>query len=130
MESNLSIREINFVKFCDNIEITTDNEVYIFNVVWVKEKGFYLQDEDELLISRLSLLDSKLSIYYANGEIKELNEKIMTINIDDYRFRRKYITGIEGTFLKFSEEMAIKYNLDKELAYPPLSQPYTRKKTK
>lgn len=112
----LNNKEVSFIKFCDYVELTTNNDdVYSFNIVWIKSNKFYLQGEDERLIKELQITDSRLLIYYLNGEVDEI-ENIKEINVFDYRFRRKYFFGIEGTFLSYTEDMAIKYNLDKNLS--------------
>ena len=112
----LNNKEVSFIKFCDYVELTTNNDdVYSFNIVWIKSNKFYLQGEDERLIKELQIINSRLLIYYLNGEVDEI-ENIKEINVFDYRFRRKYFFGIEGTFLSYTEDMAIKYNLDKNLS--------------
>ncbi|MBQ8192993.1 MAG: hypothetical protein IJZ46_02865 [Bacilli bacterium] len=112
----LNNKEVSFIKFCDYVELTNNNDdVYSFNIVWIKSNKFYLQGEDERLIKELQIINSRLLIYYLNGEVDEI-ENIKEINVFDYRFRRKYFFGIEGTFLSYTEDMAIKYNLDKNLS--------------
>lgn len=130
MKFHFSDKEINFIQFCDNIEITTENdEVYIYNIAWTKNNRICLQYEDEPLIRELNFRDSKMTIHYVNGEIKEI-ENIKTITIDDNRFRRKYLFNIEGTLIKYTEDMAIKYNLDKELSYAIPNNTHIKKRTK
>ena len=105
----LNNKEVSFIKFCDYVELTTNNDdVYSFNIVWIKSNKFYLQGEDERLIKELQIVNSRLLIYYLNGEVDEI-ENIKEINVFDYRFRRKYFFGIEGTFLSYTGDMAIKY---------------------
>jgi len=130
MKLTFNNKEIYFIKFCDYIEVITDNNTYIFNIVWTKENDLCLQYEDELLIRELKLSKDKLTINYINGEIKELEEEIKKININDQRFRRKYPFNIEGSLLKYTEDMAIKYNLDKELSYATLCHIHIKKRTK
>lgn len=129
MKFSFDDNEVNLIQFCDYIEIETKDDVYIFNLVCTKDNKLYLQYENESLIKELTLLNSKILIFYVNGDIKEINE-IKNIYIDDHRFRRKYFLNIEGTFLKYTEDMAVKYNLDKELAFATLSHTYIRKKNR
>ena len=121
----LNNKEVSFIKFCDYVEITksVSSKYTRSKVRKAMPKGFeyiidellYLQGEDERLIKELQIINSRLLIYYLNGEVGEI-ENIKEINVFDYRFRRKYFFGIEGTFLSYTEDMAIKYNLDKNLS--------------
>lgn len=130
MEFKFNKNDMNFIQFCDYIEVTTiDDNVYIFNVARNKYAGLLLLYEDDYPIKEISLTDSKLTIHYINGEAKIIHEEVKNINIDDYRFRRKYLISIEGTLLKYTEDMAIKYNLDKELSHTSLMQSYVKKRT-
>lgn len=115
MKFYLYDKEIDSIKFCDYIEITTqEDNKYIYNIAWDKTQHFCLQFETEPLIRELAVKDSKLIIYYTNGELEIFDEELISIDICCLNYQRRRL--VEGHLLKYDKSMAEKFNLDESLA--------------
>lgn len=104
--------------FYDNVLINYENgDERVYNVV-TKDDKFFLRTEDEPLIEKITIEDSKLVTYYDECIFKRSIYDISNINIEQKTIQKKYPGfTIEGTLLVYDSEMAEKYNLDDELAY-------------
>lgn len=104
--------------FYDNVLINYENgDERVYNVV-TKDNKFFLRTEDEPLIEKITIEDSKLVTYYDECIFKRSIYNILNINIEEKTIQKKYPGfTIEGTLLVYDSEMAEKYNLDDELAY-------------
>lgn len=102
------------IKFCDHIEIIDEKyNFHLFNAMYTKDFGICLiDDENERLVDKLSLINSRIIIYYIDGDIVLLPNAIYEINIYDDRFRKRFNSSLQGSLLKYNLEMANKYNLD------------------
>ena len=115
MKFYLYDKEIDSIKFCDYIEVTTkEDNKYIYNITWDKTEHFCLQLDDEPLIREITIKDSKLIIYYTDGDLDVLNEEVTSIDIYCLNYRRRCL--IEGHLLKYDTNMAKKFNLDESQA--------------
>lgn len=104
--------------FSDYIEVLTETyNIIIYSPIYSNRIGLYLGSENEKPIKEISLIDSKLTIHYLDGQKKRLEDKIMSIRIDGTFFKRKMKISIEGNLLKYSTNDAILYNLDINKAY-------------
>lgn len=107
------------ISFSDNINILTNGyDSIIFNPVYSDVLGIYLYSDGEKPIKYITLDNSIVTLYYLDGDFKVLNTPIMSIEVDEYRFKRRMKTGINGNLLKYSNEDAILYNLDMTMAFP------------
>lgn len=104
--------------FSDYIEVLTETyNIIIYSPIYSNRIGLYLGSENEKPIKEISLINSKLTIHYLDGQKKRLEDKIMSIRIDGTFFKRKMKISIEGNLLKYSTNDAILYNLDINKAY-------------
>lgn len=104
--------------FYDNVLISYQNgDEKIYNVV-SKDKNFFLRTEDEPLIEKISIEESKLVTYYNECVFKKSIYDIVNIDVEQQNIQKKYPGfTIEGTLLVYDSEMAEKYNLDEDLAH-------------
>ena len=87
MEINLNNSEIKFYDYIEVLDINDD--CYIYNVFYSKQYGLCLMTEDEPLIKFLHLINSKITSYYVNGEVKTIHTEIKYIKSVRWRNRKK-----------------------------------------
>jgi len=87
-------------------------ETITYSPVYSDVLGIYLRDEAERVIRELTLVDSKLTVHYSDGEDIALESDVMFIMIDDRRFRRRTNVSLSGFLFKYDIEDAMLYNLD------------------
>lgn len=106
------------IMFSDSIDIIYENDtVEVYNVIYNKDKGFYLRSEEDNYIKRLHIQDGLLLAYYSDNMFRKSVMKIKNVIIEDGSLT-KNAPGfyIEGNLLTYNEEMARRYSLDEELA--------------
>ncbi len=106
------------IMFSDSIDIIYENDtVEVYNVIYNKDKGFYLRSEEDNYIKRLHIQDGLLLTHYSDNMFRKSVMKIKNVIIEDGSLT-KNAPGfyIEGNLLTYNEEMARKYSLDEELA--------------
>ena len=106
------------IMFSDSIDITYENDtVEVYNVIYNKDKGFYLRSEEDDFILRLHIQDGLLLAYYSDNIFRKSVMRIKNVIIEDGSLT-KNAPGfyIEGNLLTYNEEMARRYSLDEELA--------------
>lgn len=104
--------------FSDSIEVVMDkDDVMLYTPIYSKELGLYLYNEEEYPIKEIYLVNSKLTIHYLNGIIRQLEGTVLSITVDDKLFKRRMKTGIEGNLLKYDYDDALFYDLDVKKAY-------------
>lgn len=104
--------------FSDSIDIIYENDtVEVYNVIYNKDKGFYLRSEEDDYILRLHIQDGLLLTHYSDNIFRKSVMRIKNVIIEDGSLA-KNAPGfyIEGNLLTYNEEMARKYSLDEELA--------------
>ena len=106
------------IMFSDSIDIIYENDtVEVYNVIYNKDKGFYLRSEEDNYIKRLHIQDGLLLTHYSDNMFRKSVMKIKNVIIEDGSLT-KNAPGfyIEGNLLTYNEEMARRYSLDEELA--------------
>lgn len=106
------------IMFSDSIDIIYENDtVEVYNVIYNKDKGFYLRSEEDDYILRLHIQDGLLLTHYSDNIFRKSVMRIKNVIIEDGSLT-KNAPGfyIEGNLLTYNEEMARKYSLDEELA--------------
>lgn len=106
------------IMFSDSIAIIYENDtVEVYNVIYNKDKGFYLRSEEDNYIKRLHIQDGLLLTHYSDNMFRKSVMKIKNVIIEDGSLT-KNAPGfyIEGNLLTYNEEMARRYSLDEELA--------------
>ena len=106
------------IMFLDSIDIIYENDtVEVYNVIYNKDKGFYLRSEEDNYIKRLHIQDGLLLTHYSDNMFRKSVMKIKNVIIEDGSLT-KNAPGfyIEGNLLTYNEEMARRYSLDEELA--------------
>lgn len=106
------------IMFSDSINIIYENDtVEVYNVIYNKDKGFYLRSEEDDFILRLHIQDGLLLAYYSDNIFRKSVMRIKNVIIEDGSLA-KNAPGfyIEGNLLTYNEEMARRYSLDEELA--------------
>lgn len=106
------------IMFSDSIDIIYENDtVEVYNVIYNKDKGFYLRSEEDDFILRLHIQDGLLLAYYSDNIFRKSVMRIKNVIIEDGSLT-KNAPGfyIEGNLLTYNEEMARRYSLDEELA--------------
>ncbi len=104
--------------FTDSIEVLMDNYDFIlFTPVYSMELGLYLSTEDDKPIKQIVLLNSKLTVYYVDGMIRQSQNSVLSILVDDKFFKRRIKTGILGDLFKYSYDDATFYGLDVSKAF-------------
>ena len=106
------------IMFSDSIDIIYENDtVEVYNVIYNKDKGFYLRSEEDNYIKRLHIQDGLLLTHYSDNMFRKSVMKIKNVIIEDGSLT-KNAPGfyIEGNLLTYNEEMAKRYSLDEELA--------------
>ena len=107
------------IHFSDYINILTSNyDSIIFNPVYSKVLGVHLYCEGESPIKCIMLDDSIVNVFYLDGSVKTLEGKVLSIDVDDNRFKRRMKMGINGNLLKYSSDDAKYYKLDMSKAFP------------
>jgi len=108
----------NVFLFSDCIEFVTDKcDMFLYNPAYSEELGLYLYSEDDLPIRYISLIKSKMFIYYTNGAIKCLEGMLRSVNVSDFTFNRRVKCGILGELLKYDYDSAVMYKLDVTKAF-------------
>lgn len=106
------------IMFSDSIDIIYENDtVEVYNVIYNKDKGFYLRSEEDNYIKRLHIQDGLLLTHYSDNMFRKSVMRIKNVIIEDGSLT-KNAPGfyIEGNLLTYNEEMARRYSLDEELA--------------
>ena len=104
--------------FSDCIEIVTDKyDMMLYTPAYSKELGLYLYSEDDMPIQYISLIKSKMFIFYLNGMIKQFDGIIRSINVSDKLFSRRIKNGILGELLKYDYDSSVMYELDNSKAF-------------
>ena len=104
--------------FSDCIEVVTDEyDSVLYNPVYSEKFGLYLYSEDDMPIKYLSLIKSKMFIFYLNGTIKQFDATIISINVSDELFSRRIKSGILGELLKYDYDSSVIYDLDNAKAF-------------
>lgn len=128
---NIKLNENSEIHFSDYVEIVAINDdSLIFSLYYSKNTGFCLLVEDidsyeennHKKISELTILDDLIKVVDINGEESYLNIRIKDVNV--YNGNKR---NIEGNLLKYNNEIAEKYNLNKEFAYDNIKN---KKRTK
>ena len=107
------------VHFSDHISILTyEYDSIVFNPVYSENVGVFLYSEGEKPIKYITLNDSIITLYYLDGDTKSLEGTILSVDVEDIRFKRRMKISINGNLLKYSKEDAIYYDLDMTKAFP------------
>lgn len=108
----------NEFRFSDCIEIVTDKyDMMLYTPAYSEELGLYLYSEEDTPIKYISLIKSKMFIYYTNGTIKQFDGILRSINVSDITFNRRVKCGILGELLKYDYDSAVMYELDVTKAF-------------
>lgn len=119
MEKTINLSDTKEVKFNDNIEVTffgDDIESTIYNITYNSNEGFGLKSEEDGFVKHLIIDDTRLMLYYPDGNTVTKDKKVRTIKVNDQRFKKNAIYPVEGRLLLYNGKMAQLYNLDSEAA--------------
>ena len=107
------------VHFSDYINILTNEyNSMVYNPVYSELVGVYLCSDNDKPIKFITLNNSILTLYYLDGDIKSIEGNILSVEVEDIRFKRRMKIGINGNLFKYSKEDAVFYNLDMSMAFP------------
>lgn len=111
------------------IEVTNVKDFkYTFNVILGNEYGIFLEFEDISHVSRIRIVDSKMILLFLDGSVREFDDIINSVRVVDNKDRKRHGINIEGNILRYNEEMAEKYNLDRNKAERDYSSNYAMKR--
>lgn len=117
--------------FSDSIEfITSSYDFLVYTPVFSVNDGVYLKSDDEKDVRELVLYNSLLTLYYTDGEVKTLDDSIISVEVSDTCFRRVMKKGLQGSLFKYTMDDALLYDLDNCNVIPKeLAEHKTRKRS-
>ena len=79
----LGDKKLDSIQFNDYIMVTMDDESeFIFNILWDRDKHFYLRLDNSSDIRYIRLFNSNLLICYTNGCIEILPSEVKKSRVD------------------------------------------------